>query len=230
MKRAFLYLIIIFWGVVVNGQTINLDSIFGPKLSGEIFQKKTGTVGTQYYNDDWAESDIKLSTGELAVNKLLKYNELIDEVIWFQADSSRQIKLEKHFIDEFCFKNYKGKSVRFKRIQAKLPQMTVPTDIFVEVLCEKTASLYVFRNVRINGSSNIVEDGVLYSYDKLVPQPVYILILPDKKTITFNTIRRSVLLKVLPEGYRNTVKEIIQQNYLSVRSENDLIKLVNLIN
>jgi hypothetical protein len=230
MKRAFLYLIIIFWGIVVNGQTINLDSIFGPKLSGEIYQKKTGMMGKQFYNDDWTESDIKLSSGELAVNKLLMYNELMDEVIWLQADSFRQIKLEKHFIDEFCFKNYNGKSVRFKRIKAKLPSMMDSTDIFVEVLCEKTASLYVFRNVRINGNINSVEDGVLYSYDKLVPQPVYILILPDKKTITFKTIRRGVLLKALPEEYKTTVKEIIQQNYLPVRSENDLIKLVNLIN
>ena len=230
MKRTFLYLIILFSGSAINGQSLNLDSIFEPKLSGEIYHKQTGMIGKQFYNDDWTEGDIKLSSGELVVNKLLKYNELMDEVIWLQADSSRQIRLEKHFIDEFCFKNYNGKYIRFKSIKAKLPPMTDSTNIFVEVLSEKATGLYVFRNVRINGKISTVEGGVLYSYEKLVPQPVYILILPDKKAVTFKKIKERILLKALPEEYIPTVKGIIQRNDLSVRSENDLIKLVDLIN
>jgi hypothetical protein len=229
MKRAFLYLIISFSGSLIYGQTINLDSIFAPKLSGEIYQKRTGIVGKQFYNDDWEESDIKLSTGEMAVNKFLKYNELEDEVIWLQGDISRQIKLEKHLIDEFCFKNYKGGPVTFKRIHIRLPQMTDSTDIFVEVLAERTASLYVFRNVRINGNINSVEGGILYSYDTIVPQPVYILNLPDGNTITFRRINRNILLNALPKEYKTTVKKILQQNYLSLRSEDDLIKLVRML-
>jgi hypothetical protein len=151
-------------------------------------------------------------------------------VIWIQEDISRQVKLEKRLIDEFSLKNYKGKSIRFKRIQIKLPQMTDSTDIFVEVLLERNASLYVFRNVRINGNISIVEDGVPHYFDTLIPQPVYIIYLPGGETITFKRIRRSVLLKALPEEYRTTVKKIIQQNSLSVRSEDDLIDLVRLIN
>jgi hypothetical protein len=108
--------------------------------------------------------------------------------------------------------------------------MTDSTDIFVEVLSEKTVSLYVSRNVRINGNIKRVENGILYSYDTLVPQPVYILKLPGGITITFKRIWTSALLKALPEEYKTTVKKIIQQNYLSVRSEKDLIKLVGLIN
>ena len=230
MKRAFLYFIISLSGSVISGQTINLDSIFEPKLSGEIYKKTTGIAGNQFFNDDWAESDIKLSTGELVFNKLLKYNELLDEVIWLQPDIPRQIKLEKYLIDEFCFKNYKGESVRFKRIQIKLPQITDSTDIFVEVLFEKTISLYVFRNIRINGNIKRVENGILYSYDTLVPQPVYILKLPEGKTISFKKIKRSVLLKDLPGEYKSVVKKIIQENNLSIQSEKDLIKLVGLIN
>lgn len=229
MKRAFLYLIITFSGLLIYGQTSYLDSIFAPKLSGEIYQKKSGIVGKQFYNDDWEESDIKLSTGEIAVNKFLKYNELEDEVIWLQGDISRQIKLEKHLIDEFCFKNYKGGSVTFKRIHIRLPQMMDSTDIFVEILSERTASLYVFRNVRINGNINSVEGGILYSYVTIVPQPVYILKLPDGQTITFRRINRNILLNALSKEYKTTVKKIVQQNYLSLRTEDDLIKLVRLL-
>ncbi len=230
MKKTFFYLIIIFSCSSINGQTVNPDSIFAPRLSGEIYEKQKGLTGKQFYNDDWAEGDIKLGNGEIARNKLLKYNELMDEVIWMQADSSRQIKLEKHFIDEFCFKNYNGRSVRFIRMKTKLPAMTDSSDIFVEVLSEKKASLYVFRNVIINGTINTVEDGVLYSYNKLEPRPVYILKLPDSKTVTFNRIKKSAILKAMPEEYRITIKGIIQKNNLSVRSEDDLGKLVEMIN
>lgn len=230
MKRAFLYLIIIHFGIALNGQAINLDSIFEPKLCGEIFRMKTGILGEQFYNDDWTESDIKLITGEMAVNKLLKYNAFMDEVIWLEADGLRQVKLEKHFIDEFCLKNFKGGSVVFKRMQLKLPRMTDTADIFVEVLSERSTSLYIFRNVVIQGTVDRVEDGVLYSYDKLVSQPVYILSFPDKGTVTFQKIGRSALLKVLPNAYKTIVTEIIQRNHLSVRDEDDLIKLVSLIN
>jgi len=230
MKRAFLYLIIIHFGIALNGQAINLDSIFESKLCGEIFRMKTGILGEQFYNDDWTESDIKLITGETAVNKLLKYNAFMDEVIWLEADGLRQVKLEKHFIDEFCLKNYKGGSIVFKRMQLKLPRMTDTADIFVEVLSEKSASLYVFRNVVIQGTVDRVEDGVLYSYDKLVSQPVYILSFPDKETVTFQKIGRNALLKALPNAYKTIVTEIIQRDHLSVRDEDDLIKLVSLIN
>ena len=230
MKKAFLFLIIINFVIAISGQAINLDSIFEPKLCGEIFRMKTGTLGEQFYNNDWTESDIKLTTGETAVNKLLKYNAFMDEVIWLQADGLRQVQLEKHFIDEVYLKNGKGGSVVFKRMLIKLPRMTDSDDIFVEVLSEKSASLYVFRNVVIQGTVDRIENGVLYSYDRLVSQPVYILSLPDKGTVTFQKIGRSALLKALPEAYKTTVIEIIQRNHLAVRNEDDLIKLVSLIN
>lgn len=108
--------------------------------------------------------------------------------------------------------------------------MTDSTDIFVEVLSEKTFSQYVFRNFRINGSIIRVENRVLYSYDTLVPQPVYILKLQVGKTVAFKKIKRSVLLKKLPGEYRSIVKKIIQESNLSIRYEKDLIKLVELIN
>jgi hypothetical protein len=230
MGRAFLYFILLNLSSAIFSQTINLDSIFEPKLCGEIFQQKTGMVGKQFYNDDWATGDIKLNTGEWAANKQLKYNTFLDEIIWFRTDSLIQIKLEKHFVDEFCLKNYMGKFVQFKKIKIKFSQMIDSTDIFVEVMTEKKASFYIFRNVKSDGTSNRMDNGVLYSFDKLVPQPVYIIILPDKKTITFKKIRKRVLLKALPEGNKTTIKELIQQNHISIRTENDLVNLVNLLN
>lgn len=229
MKKAFLYLLLISSGSMMHSQTFNTDSIFEPKLKGEIFTMKAGTVGEQFYNDAWTESDIRLSSGELVFNKLLKYNAFMDEVIWFMADSSRQVKLEKHFIDEFCFKNYKGKAIRFKRIRVRLPQMHDSADIFVEVLYEKSVSLYAYRKVGKKGHIDRIENGVLYSFDKLVSQPVCIIILPDGTVIFFRRIRERALIKACPEQYKNALRNIISENNLSIRTENDLIELANMI-
>jgi hypothetical protein len=229
MARVFLYLILIYFGADINGQTINPDSIFEPRLSGEMFHIRTGVRGKQFYNDDWAASNIKLSTGEWVFNKKLKYNGLMDEIIWLQTDSFRQIKLEKHFIDEFYFKDYSGKLVRFKRIRIKLSQLIDSSDIFVEVLAENKALLYVFRNIKIEGTDNVIEGGELYSYDLLVPRPLYILNLPDGETVYFRKIRRRILLNTLNDNYKTIFRDIIQHNHLIMRTEDDLTKLTNLL-
>lgn len=227
MKRALIYLILFFWGSASFAQSINMDSIFEPKLRGEIFQAKTGVEGNQFYNNEWAMSDIKLSSGEMIFNKQLKYSVLLDEVIWLKPNSYLQVKLEKHFINKFYLKNQKGESVSFKRIRVKLPPMD-STDIFVEVLVEKPVSLYVFRTVRIEGNVNNV-NGVDRYFEKIIPDPKYILILPDKQIVTFKRINKRVLINTLPENYKSTFKETIQQNHLSVRTEHDLVKVVGLV-
>jgi hypothetical protein len=101
-------------------------------------------------------------------------------------------------------------------------------DIFIEVLVEKTASLYVFRTVRMEGSVNNI-NGVERYLNRITPEPQYLIILPDHQTRVFKKISRHSLLKMLPEKYKNTVKDIVQRNHLSVRSENDLAKLIILI-
>jgi hypothetical protein len=187
-----------------------------------------GIEGNQFYNGDWAISDIKLSSGEMVFNKKLKYDVLLDEVIWLQPNGFQQVKLERHFIDGFYLKNQKGKVIYFKRIRAKLPPMPDSTDVFVEVLVEKTASLYVFRTVRKEGTVNNI-NGVERYLNKITPEPKYLIVLPDHQICLFKKISKHSLLKVLPGKYKSSVKDIIQQNHLSFRNENDFKKLVGLI-
>src|SRR5271166_3609546 len=169
MKKTILYLLLLGYGIQGIGQSVSIDSMFEPKLSGALFYMTGGTVGKQFYSDDWTNGDIKLHTGEWVFNKKLKYNTLLDEIIWLQVDSFRQVKLEKHFIDEVCFKNINGKPVRFIRIRYKSDPLQDTTDIFVEVLTEKKASLVVYRKVIPRGKIIREYNGVSYSYDMLVP-------------------------------------------------------------
>jgi len=228
MKRTLLFIIFLNFASAIYAQSVNLDSIFEPKLHGEIFHVQKVVDGNQFYSNDWIMSDIKLSSGEMVFNKQLKYNILLDEIIWLKPNGFEQVKLEKHFIDAFYFKNYKGKNIYFKRILSKLPPMVDSTDIFVEVLAEKAASLYVYRTVRIEGTVNNV-NGIDRYLDKIVPEPRYILVLPDRQTCEFKKISKHSLIKALPEKYKSSLKDIIQQNHLAIRTENDLSILVGLI-
>jgi hypothetical protein len=228
MVKAILFILLVVRCTASYGQTINIDSIFEPPLRGETFQKETGTEGKQFYNDDWMPGDIKLNSGETAFNKQLKYSVLMDEVIWLQAGTFRQVKLEKHFITEFCLKGQQGKVIRFIKTRVKQPSMNDSTDIFVEVLVENAASLYAFRTVWVEETSNIV-NGVQTYVRNIVPQPQYILKLPDQKDITLKRIKKKIVVNALPEKYRNTIKATVQENHLSIRTEEDLIKLVTLI-
>jgi hypothetical protein len=81
----------------------------------------------------------------------------------------------------------------------------------------------------MEGTVNNVNGVDLYM-DKIAHDPSYILVLPDKQTSIFKKISKRSFIKALPEKYRNSVKDIIQQNHLAIRSEDDLAKLVGLIN
>ena len=229
MAKAILY--IIFSGIVsgIFGQAIQQDSIFEPRLRGEIFHIKTGMLGKQFYNDDWVSGSIKLNSGEWVINKMLKYNSYLDELIWLQDKSFRQIKLEKHFIDEFVFTGYLGKSVHFRKILFKQFQLSDSTETFVEVLTESPTRLYVYRSVVKEGQENEIKNGIQYTHDVLKPQPIYLLIMADNTMFSFKKLRKRALIRVLNDKDKTLVKEIIQKNHLMIRTEEDLKHLANLI-
>ena len=214
----------------LGAQPLHTDSIFEPKLSGRLFTMRSGIIGSQFYRDDWEPADIRLLTGDTVRNKLLKYDVLLDEVIWWYKDSMREVELEKGSVDEFWFRNGKSDAIHFRKIRARLPGMADSTEVFVQVLIEKAAALYVFRKVRAEGSVNRVEKGVLCSFDLIVPDPLYMICFPDGKSIYLRKTRKRLLLKALPEEYAANVKQIIQKNHLSVHSEKDLTALAGMIN
>ena len=80
----------------------------------------------------------------------------------------------------------------------------------------------------MEGSVNNI-NGVERYLNRITPEPKYILLLPDHQTSIITKISKHHLLKTLPEKHKGTIKDIIQQNHLSMRNENDLSKLVNLI-
>ncbi len=158
----------------------------------------------------------------------MKYDILLDELIWLQPNGFTKVKLEKHFISFFRFKGPNGNIISFKRIRVKLPDVGDSTDIFAEVLVQKKASLFAFRTARIEDNLQMV-NGVQCQVKSIIPDNKYFVFLPSRQIIVLRKTSKHAVLKGMPENYRSIIKDIIKANNLSLKSENDLVRLVGLI-
>ena len=234
MKTMILLLLVVasnslaFCQDIVSDQSV-LDSIFEPKLTGEAYLAKSGLVGTQFFNDEWIESDLFLKNGETVFNKLLRYNGFIDEVIWLTPENFKQVKLDKFAIDKFVLKNYRGKKVCFKQINTKQAFVGDSTDIFAEVAIEGKLSLYIFRKIGITGSINQENKGGSYTYELIEPSPKYYLKQSNNRFIALSRLNRRAFLKLFPEQ-KSAIRKMLRQNHQSLATEFDLLKIVNLLN
>lgn len=229
MKPTLPFIFILLLSNAVFSQELHRSPVFEPLLCGEVYSIPKGFSGNQYFNKDWTAGDIVLDNGDTANDKLLKYNGFLDELIWLDSASNRQVKLEKHFIREFSLKMPGDRVFRFKRIQDRQLITGGPADIFVEVLCENAASLYVQRIIATRGVTTKYIEGKDYSLDHLEPQPKYFLVLPDGQTAVFRWMNKRSFLRTLPGSYAKTVKNIMWEKNLPLRNEKQLADIVKLL-
>ncbi len=57
---------ILFLGLsnLLLSQNVNLDSLFEPKLKGELFEVKAGFVGNEFNNNEWTLGDIQFNSAK----------------------------------------------------------------------------------------------------------------------------------------------------------------------
>jgi len=205
------------------------DSTFSAKLTGEFFFEGRQYLGEQYFNENWAQSDILLTTGEMIYNVSLKYNGLFDEVIWMNTSNFGKFKLDKSFIQEFWIKNEQGSSIHFKRINVSEPDKDHQPDIFVESGIESKISLYIQRKISVIGSQTLYKNDAFRDYETIEPTPVFYIKLPSNHYLKLNKIRRRAFLKLFPEN-KKAISKIIRVNDLDISVESDFVKLIELMN
>lgn len=232
--KHYLYFSFLLICISTNAQTNDnllvsrVDSIFSPKLTGETFIERNGYKGEQYFNKNWVKGDILLSTGEMVYGVSLKYNGLLDELIWVNT-SFRQFKLDKSFICEFWIKNETGVTSHFKRINIDKLNREQHSDIFAEVRVEGKTSLYIQRKISVVKEENIYQDGLLYLLISISETPLYYIKLPSNHYSVLEKIRRRSFIKLFPEQ-KKAILKLIRTNHLNLKSEDDLIKTIELMN
>lgn len=233
MKTSRLTILLLITATAVHAQensclcdTIR-DNPFKPELTGERYiWSKTGSV---YFNNDFVNGDIKLISGEWVFNKALKYNGFIDELIMFDTEISKQIKLDKKFIQEFRFNDpQRNMSQDFKKIKTGI--ISDSAEVFTQVLLEDRISLYVFRKIGLTGHENKNLNGSTYGIDVYSPIPIYLLSFPGGRIETFNKIKRKEIIKLFP-GKEESIKEIFRKNHIwRIKDEPGLIDVIDLLN
>lgn len=233
--KHYLYFSFLLICISINAQTnastkvSEIDTFFSPKLTGETFIEKKGYKGEQFFYKDWAESDILLSTGEMVYGEKLKYNGLLDEVIWVNTSINQQFKLDKLYVSEFWLKNAPSAIIHFKRINVGEPTGVHRSDIFVEIGVEGKVSLYIQRKISIVGEENIYLNGTQYILESIGAKPLYYIKLPSNRYLMMSKIRRKALLKLFPEQKKAIIK-LMRANHLDFKSEGDFIKVIDLLN
>ena len=233
--KYYLYFLVLLICTSINAQTNvpvkapEVKSIFSPKLTGETFIEKKGYKGEQFFNKDWQESDILLSTGEEIHGEKLKYNGLLDELIWVNTSNYQQFKVDKSFISDFWLKNGTGTSNHFKRINVNEQKDENSSDIFAEVGVEGKVSLFIQRRIKIVGEENIYQNGTLYLLESIGAKPLYYIKTPTNHYLLLNRIRKNAFLKLFPEQKKEIAK-IIKDNHLILKTESNLVQLIEILN
>ena len=207
----------------------DVDSIFSPKLTGEIYIREGNHKGGLFFNNKWVNGTILLSTGAMVYGKDLKYNGYLDEVVWLNNTSFKQFKLDKSYICDFWIKDSLNTPVHFKRMNVRDSTASHPSDIFAEVAIEGKISLYIQRKISRMEDEIIQVDNGRYYISVFAPTPIYYIKLPSNRYLKMNRLRRRAFLNFFPEQ-KESISKLIKKNHLNLKSESGLIEAIDLMN
>jgi hypothetical protein len=212
-------------GVQAQNDRCQCDSLhqgmFEPLLTGSLLESFARVSGDEYYYN-WENADIRFVNGETAYNKLLRYNGFLNEMIWLSPVANRSIKLDKSTIREVYLK---GPKITYR--QMILPGSSDP--VFVEVLLEGKASVYVYRKVHV--STTMVENNGRQNYavDQLENVFEYYVKLPGSDSfVSVGKPGRRKLVRLFPDQ-KSTVRKIIREHNLTINSETEFAYALEVI-
>jgi hypothetical protein len=181
-------------------------------LTGELFTPTIKPDPATYFNPEWLAADLYLSNGEIVRNKLLKYNGLLDELLWQEPKSGNIIKLDKEPIVKFHFLNLNGDTtIYFRKINIKRNALSDSGEVFAEAIYDKGISLYILHTFNIKGTEIVRSNGTTFErtiYEKI---PVYILMFTKGKIFITRSLGRRSLYAVFPEN-KDRIKDYLKVN------------------
>lgn len=202
---------------------------YEPRLSGELYRFTLRADGKYYLYDNWVKSTILLTSGEKVIGERVKYNNYLDELIWLSSKTYKPVKLDKKLVDEFYIQlpNQREPMV-FKNISFDVAFSDESRNIFAHSLYEGNISLMAHRRVIRTGERLTSVDGSLISIPRLQSDPVFYIIKDDDVAYEINRFNRWSLYRIFPE-YRSEIRAAFRSERLWIRSEDDIIRAVKII-
>jgi hypothetical protein len=203
-----------------QGENCNCKServpAYEKRLTGKIFHNKLVGKNEQFFAY-WTRGDIYLTDNSIVKDKNLRYNGLIDELLWMRDSDYKIALLDRNTIERFVLymPDNKG-TVAFVKVDQKDPKHSENNDMFLQLLADGEVKL--FKKIEVTDypvQGVVIRKDIFYLYKnnyyyRLKPGRAFLfhLFTPDKKTI----------------------KHIVRSNNLAVKKEADLIKAINLYN
>lgn len=204
------------------------ESIYEPKLTGYTYVENRSYRGEQFLTTDWVNGDLYLSTGEVVHNKKIKYNGLLDELIWLNTEIPGVFCIDKSIISEFHFNDIDGYKRKFFKININDSVDLERKDVFVEELVKGKISLYAKRSVIISDVMMIERDRKLYPLNFLSAAPIYYIHI-NNTFVRLTKVNKSVFVKLFLSN-KNEIKKLLSKNKIDLKTENGLISMIQLMN
>lgn len=219
MKSRLTLTYLIFWGITLQtsfGQ-VNRTSFPGilqteEGLTGELFVPEKLMDSITYINQEWLVGDISLLNGAIIRNKMIKYNGLLNELLWLEPKSKKTIKLDKDPIQSFHYLNFLGDTgVYFSMITVKEDFMADSGKIFAEEIYSGKLSLFIFHTYVVERKERYTFNGVPYQRDIYAEEPVYYFRFENNKTVGFKDLSRKRLYAYLPDQ-KDRIKKYLKEH------------------
>jgi hypothetical protein len=204
------------------------DSLFTPKLTGELYVTEAKYSGDIFFNNHWAESTILLSSGSYLYGEKIKYHGYLDEVIWYNSSNFTPFILDKDYISAFWTTDSLKHPVHFKHLQLSDSTSIRPKDFYAQVAVEGRYSLYIQRRVINLPDEVIVRKDGTYAQKAYGQSPLYFIQLPSGKFIVLKHLSRRAFLNLFPEQ-KETLSALIRKHGIRLRSEKGLTEMVTLM-
>jgi hypothetical protein len=224
MRNAILVLLfsgISFLQAQTNGRICDtltgIDKMFGSRLLAKTYVNINGTNSKQYYNN-WSDGEVKLVNGDIVKNELLRYNLLLDELLWLRKIDYSTGMVYKNTVEEFTLFNDSSASIaRFRKVMLGSWYSSDSAYTYLQVLAEGEVSLFVQRKViNISNSTNELKAKNKYYIEV---DGVYSGFAPNL----------SAFCATLKDD-KKKMKSIVHTNHLNIRNESELIEAIEIYN
>jgi len=194
-----------------------------PPLTGELMTAASQPDIVTYFNKTWLAGDIWLTDGSVIRDKKIKYNGLLDELIWLEPLSNKMIKLDKEAILQFHYLNFQGDtSVYFRKFKVKGNILADSVEIFGQEMYHGDLSLYVLHTFYLDRVETVEINRSYYLKDIYKEKPVYYMKFKNSRVVEFKRFSRKNLYVFMPEK-KDQIKQFFKENISGIINTNQEI-------
>ncbi len=228
MKRK-IWLLVVLLGFLTVSRVAAQEELPGvwnaPKIKGIRFLPDATYQGNPFLNDVFTAGEINLMDGTKIVDVQLKYNNYRDELIYYNADITTQILVDKISVSSFSLADERGDK-HFYIKQTVTGYM--PGERYLEVLSEGDVVLLVHRKVLLltcpvygdPGKEKSMSYQEAFNYYLYNSRKGFELIKPGKN---------SLLSKLDNSDQQLLLRKILRKNDLKITDEVSFLKAWNLV-